>query len=60
MVRDLNDRLYVLLRDIRSSEGRFECECGEPGCGRLVVLSLQEYLAVRLSGGRGVLASEHG
>jgi hypothetical protein len=60
MVRDLNDRLYGLLRDIREAEGRFECECGDPGCGRLVVLSLQEYVAVRLSGGRGVLAPEHG
>jgi hypothetical protein len=59
MLRDLNDRLYVLLRDLRATEGKFDCECGDRGCGRSVELSLREYSAIRLDGGV-VLSPEHG
>jgi hypothetical protein len=59
MLRDLNDRLYVLLRDLKADEGKFDCECGGRDCGRSVELSLPEYLAIRLDGGV-VLSPEHG
>ena len=39
MLRDLNDRLYVLLRDLKADEGKFDCECGGRDCGRSVELS---------------------
>jgi hypothetical protein len=59
IVRDLNDRLYALLRDIKASEGKFDCECGEPDCRRTVTVSLRDYAAMRAFGGRGVFSPEH-
>jgi hypothetical protein len=58
-VRDLNDRLYALLRDLKSSAGDFECECGDGACGRSVALTLREYEAIRLERGNPVLSPEH-
>ena len=59
MVRDLNDRVYALLRDLKAPHGEFDCECGDPDCGRSVELTLEEYAAMRARGGRGVLSPEH-
>jgi hypothetical protein len=59
MVRDLNDRLYVLLSDLRAPDGDFDCECGDAGCRRSVALTLQEYATIRVQAGRAVLAPEH-
>jgi hypothetical protein len=59
MVRDLNDRLYGLLKDLRAPHGDFDCECGDPGCGRSVALTLQKYAALRARAGGAVLAPEH-
>jgi hypothetical protein len=58
MTRDLNDRLYALLKDLNAPQGEFECECGDPSCGRSVVLTLLEYAAIR-DLGRAVLSPEH-
>jgi hypothetical protein len=52
MVRDLNDRAYALLRDLKAAHGDFQCECGDAGCERVVVLRLPEYEAIRARGGR--------
>jgi hypothetical protein len=59
MIRDLNDRLYALLKDLRAAHGNFDCECGDPKCGRSIALTLQEYAAIRANAGRGVLSPEH-
>ncbi len=59
MVRDLNDRVYALLRDLKAPHGDFDCECDDPDCGRSVELTLEEYAAMRALGGRGVLSPEH-
>jgi len=59
MVRDLNDRLYALLRGLRSPAGDFECECGDAACNRLVVLTLGEYEAIRLNCAEPVRSPEH-
>jgi hypothetical protein len=59
MVRDLNDRLYAMLRDLKTPHGDFDCECGNPDCGRSVAFKLPEYAAMRVSGGLGVLSPEH-
>jgi hypothetical protein len=59
MARDLNDRLYALLRDLRASQGEFDCECEDPGCSRSVALTLPEYEAIRARGDRGVLSPHH-
>jgi hypothetical protein len=58
MLRDLNDRLYALLSDLKAAEGTFDCECGDRECGRSAELSLTEYLAIRRDGGV-VLSPEH-
>jgi hypothetical protein len=52
MVRDLNDRAYALLRDLKAARGDFQCECGDAGCECVVVLRLPEYEAIRARGGR--------
>jgi hypothetical protein len=59
MVRELNDRLYALLRDLRAPDGDFDCECGEAACRRSVALTLQEYATLRVQAGRAVLSPEH-
>jgi hypothetical protein len=59
MVRDLNDRLYVMLRDLRSSSGQFGCECGDASCGRSVSLMLSEYEKLRVDRGEPVLSPDH-
>jgi hypothetical protein len=59
MVRDLNDRLYGLLKDLRAARGDFDCECGDPACKRSVALTLREYEAMRTVRGRGVVSPEH-
>jgi hypothetical protein len=59
MVRDLNDRVYVLLKDLAAPHGEFDCECGDPACGRFVELTLQEYLTIRAQDGQAVLSPEH-
>jgi len=59
MVRDLNDRLYRLLKDLRAAKGDFDCECGDPACKRSVALTLQEYEAMRTVPDRGVVSPEH-
>jgi hypothetical protein len=59
MMRDLNDRLYALLRDLRTPDAEFDCECGDPGCRRSVALTLQEYAAIRADGSRPVLSPDH-
>ncbi len=57
MTRDLNDRLYALLRDLKKSSGEFTCECGQDD--RSVQLSLPEYLSLRVHRGEPVLSPEH-
>jgi len=52
MARDLNDRAYALLKDLKAAHGEFQCECGDAGCGHLVVISLPDYAAIRARGGR--------
>jgi hypothetical protein len=59
MTRDLNDRLFALLRDLRSSSGEFSCECGEDACDRSVQLTLDEYQSLRVNTGEPVLSPEH-
>ena len=59
MTRDLNDRLFALLRDLRSSSGSFSCECGKDVCDRSVELTLAEYQFLRLNTGEPVLSPEH-
>jgi hypothetical protein len=59
MVRDLNDRLYALLSDLRAPDADFACECGEAACRRSVALTLQEYATLRVQAGRAVLSAEH-
>jgi hypothetical protein len=59
MTRDLNDRLYALLRDLKKPAGDFTCECGEDACDRSVQLSLPEYLSLRVHRGEPVLSPEH-
>ena len=59
MTRDLNDRLFALLRDMRSSSGKFSCECGEDACDRSVELTLAEYQSRRVNSGEPVLSPEH-
>ena len=59
MVRDLNDRLYALLRDLKAVHGHFDCECGDQACGRSVALTLREYEAIRVQRGQPVLSPEH-
>ena len=48
MVRDLNDRVYALLKDLKAPHGEFDCECDDPDCGRSVELTLEEYAAMKL------------
>jgi hypothetical protein len=50
LVRDLNDRVYALLRDIAAPEGAFVCECDDPDCERSVALTIREYAAIRARG----------
>jgi hypothetical protein len=59
MTRDLNDRLYALLRDLKSSAGDFESECEDDACRRSVQLTLLEYESLRLHRGEPVLSPEH-
>ena len=59
MTRDLNDRLFALLRDTRASSGAFSCECGEDACNRSVELSLAEYQSLRVVRGGPVLSPDH-
>ena len=59
MVRDLNDRLYALLSDLRAPDADFDCECGDADCRRSVALTLQEYATLRVQAGRAVLTPEH-
>jgi hypothetical protein len=59
MVRDLNDRLYALLKDLRAPQGDFACECGDQACARSVLLTLGEYEAMRLRERRAVLSPDH-
>ena len=59
MIRDLNDRLYGLLKDLDAPHGEFDCECGDQGCGRSVALTLREYEVLRVNEGQSVLSPEH-
>jgi hypothetical protein len=59
MIRDLNDRLYALLKDLKAPHGKFDCECGDRACGRSVALTLREYEAIRVREGQPVLSPEH-
>jgi hypothetical protein len=59
MTRHLNDRLYALLRDLKSSAGDFECECGDDACDRWVQLTLLEYESLRVHRGERVVSPEH-
>jgi hypothetical protein len=59
MVRDVNDRVYALLKDLAAPRGEFDCECGQLGCRRSVELTLQEYKTMRAQEGRAVLSPEH-
>ena len=59
MVRDLNDRLYALLRDLGAPEGVFGCECGDAGCGRSVPVPLHEYALIRAQQSAAVLSPRH-
>jgi hypothetical protein len=59
MVRDLNDRVYALLKDLAEPQGEFDCECGDSACGRFVRLTLQEYVTIRAQDGEAVLSPEH-
>ncbi len=58
MVRDLNDRVYALCKDLKARHAEFDCECGDRNCGRSVALTLAEYVAIRARGG-AVLSPEH-
>jgi hypothetical protein len=59
IVRDLNDRLYALLSDLRAPDADFACECGDTCCRRSVALTLQEYATLRVQAGLAVLSPEH-
>jgi hypothetical protein len=58
MARDLNDRLYALLKDLELTSGKFDCECGDPDCQRSVGVDLHNLPVIRNCGGR-VLSPEH-
>ena len=59
MTRDLNDRLFGLLRDLRSSSGDFSCECGDNSCRRSVELTLGDYETMRVHRGEPLLSPDH-
>ena len=59
MIRDLNDRVYGLLKDVNAPRGEFDCECGDQACGRSVELTLREYETLRVHESRPVLSPEH-
>ena len=59
MIRDLNDRLFGLLKDLRAPHGEFDCECGDQTCRRSVALTLREYETLRVKESKPVLSPEH-
>jgi hypothetical protein len=53
--REVNDRIYEVLREWGGEDGDFYCECGRPECDELIQVTLREYAAR----GKALLAPEH-
>ncbi len=59
--RDANERIETRLNELSLVEGRspFLCECPDPGCTRILRLTLTEYEHVRDDGRSFVVAPGH-
>ena len=47
LIREVNDRVFEVLREIGSEEGGFLCECSNTRCIETIHLTLPEYAALR-------------
>jgi hypothetical protein len=45
ILRDMNDRTFGVLRELRVEEGEYCCECGKKECGERLELLVIEYAA---------------
>ncbi len=57
LFREVNERI----REITTYDGdvEFLCECGDPGCAQPIVMTLDEYEAVRADPTRFVVVPRH-
>jgi hypothetical protein len=57
--RAINDHVYgALVSSPGVVHGEFYCECGDSSCGRLVLLMLEDYAAMRARGGEVAVSPE--
>jgi hypothetical protein len=47
MIQSVNDRVFDVLREIRSGDGEFLCECSNLSCVETIPLTLMEYAALQ-------------
>ena len=47
LIREVNDRVFDVLREIGSEDGGFLCECSDTSCIETIHLTLREYTAQR-------------
>ena len=47
VLREVNERIFELLRHFGSEDGRFLCECSDKSCFETFPLTLSEYVAIQ-------------
>ena len=47
LMREVNDRVFELLSEVRSEDGEFLCECSDKNCIETILLTLREYAVLQ-------------